>query len=121
MKFIVDECVGNSVAQWLQESNYDTLSICPEFQGLHDEEILQKAYQENRILVTSDKDFGDMIFRSQRPHCGILLLRLINEHPINKIRVLEQILKHHAHELENNFVVATEATVRITKLPIFIN
>ena len=115
MKFLVDECVGPTAAKWLKQHNYDALSIYDDIPGIDDEAVLHKAVTENRILITSDKDFGEMIFKNKRPHCGVLLLRLIDEKPTNKIRILESILENYHQDLSGNFVVATEKTIRIIK------
>ena len=115
MKFLVDECVGTSVADWLKNNNIDAVSIYDELQGTDDYTVLRKALLENRILITSDKDFGEMIFKNKEQHCGVLLLRLSDERPSNKIYVIRQVLQHHSHDLFGNFVVATEKTIRIIK------
>lgn len=116
MKFLVDECVGHSVAQWLNQNNFDAISIYDATPGINDNLVLKQAFSENRILITSDKDFGEMIFKNNQEHCGILLLRLIDERPANKIQILSIVLQNHAQDLMGNFVVATEKTIRITKL-----
>ena len=118
MKFIVDECVGLSVVRWIREENLDVISVFEEFPGARDKEVLKKAVLDERILITSDKDFGEMIFRNQECHCGVILLRLINERPEFKIKVLQHVLIHYAEKLEGNFVVATEATVKVVELKI---
>lgn len=120
MKFLVDECVGTTVAQWLKQNNYDAVSIYDNMQGAPDDAVLVKAVSEGRILITSDKDFGEMIFKSKKHHCGVLLLRLADEKPANKIYVLTIVLQNYMQELMGNFVVATEKAVRITK-PSFLN
>lgn len=115
MKFLVDECVGPVVAIWLSQRNYDTISIYDDLPGIDDNSVLKKALLESRILITCDKDFGEMIFKNKMQHCGIILLRLIDERSSRKISVLDTILKNYSEELFGNFVVATETAVRITK------
>jgi predicted nuclease of predicted toxin-antitoxin system len=115
MKFLVDECVGPAVAQWLKENNYDAISIYDDLPGIDDDSILKKALFEDRILITSDKDFGEMVFKNKQQHCGILLLRLIDERPLNKIYILKNVLQHYEHELFGNFIAVTEKTVRIIR------
>jgi predicted nuclease of predicted toxin-antitoxin system len=112
MRFIVDECTGPVVSRWLQEQ-HDVVSVYEEARGLDDDGVLHKAVASNRILITSDKDFGEMIFHEKKVHKGIILLRLDDERAGNKIKVLKQLLEHYADQLENNFVVVTESTVRI--------
>ena|SRR3990167_469553 len=115
MKFLVDECVGPSVARWLAQNGYDAISIYDGLVGIDDNSVLEKALLENRILITSDKDFGDMVFKGKKPHCGITLLRLVDEKPANKIFVLKTILDKYSQDLFGNFVVATEKSIRIIK------
>ena len=113
MKFIVDECVGPAVARWLRQQNYDVISVFDDMRGATDDVVLQKAFQENRILITADKDFGDMVFKQKDQHQGIVLLRLSDQTTSNKIKVLEWLLEHHLQDLLYNFVVVNEKAVRI--------
>ena len=115
MKFLVDECVGPTVAKWLKQNDHDVISIYDDFPGIDDDSVLKKALLEDRILITSDKDFGEMIFKNKKQHCGIVLLRLLDEKPANKINVLKRTLQHYSLDLFGNFVVVSETTVRITK------
>ena len=74
------------------------------------------AFDTDRVLITADKDFGELIFREGRPHKGIILLRLGDERPSNKIDVLRRLLQQYSSQLPGNFVVATDSTVRIIEL-----
>ncbi len=116
MKFLVDECVGLGIAEWLNDQGHDAIAILAVSPGISDDAVLAKALLENRVLITMDKDFGDLIFRNDNEHCGIVLLRLENWQQKYKIAVLQNILKHHLHELENNFIVLTEQSVRIVRM-----
>ncbi|HFC97288.1 MAG TPA: hypothetical protein ENJ40_02355 [Thermosulfurimonas dismutans] len=114
MKFMVDECVGPRVARWLKKKGYEVFSVYDEARGASDDEILEKAYAEKWILITSDKDFGEKIYRENYPHEGVILLRLEDERPYHKIEILEKVLKDFADKLKGNFVVVTERGVRIS-------
>ncbi len=116
MKFLVDECVGHGVAAWLKDQGYDVTSILEFSPGVPDVIVLQKALLENRVLITMDKDFGDIVFRNNSNHCGIILLRLFNWQPKHKINILEKILTHYADQIQNNFIVVTEQSVRIVRM-----
>ncbi|MCD4795505.1 MAG: DUF5615 family PIN-like protein [Bacteroidales bacterium] len=113
MKFIVDECTGPNVAHWLQTKSYQVFSVYDESPGISDRQILNKAYKEDYIIITNDKDFGELVFRKNLLHKGIILLRMKKETSENKIYLLSQILEYYAHLLENKFVVATEQNIRI--------
>lgn len=116
MKFLIDECAGRSVAQWLQDQGHDVVLIVDVAPSISDDQVLHKALVENRILVTMDKDFGDLIFRSKQNHCGVILLRLVDYQASRKITVLRNVLAHHEHEIDYNFIVATEQSIRIVRM-----
>lgn len=115
MKFIVDECTGPGVARWLVAEGHTVFSVYEQAQGLPDEDILQKAFTENWILITNDKDFGEKVYREKRPHHGIIFLRLADERSPNKITVLQKLLNNHVGNLTDNFVVVTEKNVRFAQ------
>jgi predicted nuclease of predicted toxin-antitoxin system len=58
MRFLVDECAGPAVADWLRSRGYDVFSIYDSARGLDDEAVIEKAMIENWILVTNDKDLA---------------------------------------------------------------
>ncbi|MDD5472520.1 MAG: DUF5615 family PIN-like protein [Candidatus Methanoperedens sp.] len=113
MRFLVDECTGPAVAQWLRRQNHDVISVFDELRGADDRDVIQKAFEQNRILITNDKDFGELVFREKKPHKGVILLRLEDERAANKIAVIERLLEKHGKSLSGNFIVVTETTVRI--------
>jgi predicted nuclease of predicted toxin-antitoxin system len=114
MRFLVDECTGPAVAGWLRLNGHEVFSIFDEAQGLADDLVLAKSLAENWILVTNDKDFGEMIFRERRSHHGVVFLRLGDERAANKIEVLRKLIESHGHRLANKFVTVTESRVRVT-------
>jgi predicted nuclease of predicted toxin-antitoxin system len=115
VRFLVDESTGPAVAHWLRDQNHEVFSVYEQQRGMDDDKILAKALAEGRILVTNDKDFGEKIFREQRPHKGIVLLRLGDERASNKIAVLSRLLENHGHRLGGHFVVVTETAVRFAR------
>ena len=112
MRFLVDECTGSKVAEWLRDENHEVFSVFDEARGMTDDEVLVKALSENWILITNDKDFGEMVFRERRKHHGVIFLRLDDERATNKIEVLRQLLENYSEKLPEVFVVATETKVR---------
>ncbi len=116
MKFLVDECTGPAVAEWLATKQFEVYSVYDQSPGLPDDGILEKAFHENWILITNDKDFGEMIYRQQRPHKGVIFLRLADERNTNKIHILDNLLQNYMTDIENNFVVVTETRVRFAKV-----
>ena len=115
MKFLVDECTGPSVTAWLRDDGHEVFSVYEDARGVEDDIILQKAFEENWVLITNDKDFGDKVYRNGRLHKGVILLRLEDERALSKIKVLSHLLEKYIDRLPNAFVVVTEKQVRFAK------
>lgn len=62
MRFLVDECTGPAVADWLRQHEHEIFSVYDQARGMDDDAALQKAVAENWILITNDKDFGEKIY-----------------------------------------------------------
>ena len=105
MKFIVDGSAGRAVSEYLREIGYDVIA--------DDQIILNRAARERRVLITNDKDFGELIFRNGHAHHGVLLLRLQDESPANRVRIVKAVLEQYVEPLKKYFIVATERRVRI--------
>ena len=59
LKFLVDESVEYSVTEFLREKNFNVVSIAESFKSIEDYKIIRMAFQDDRILLTNDKDFGN--------------------------------------------------------------
>jgi predicted nuclease of predicted toxin-antitoxin system len=112
MRFLVDECTGPAVAVWLRTEGHNVFSVYEEQRGIDDETVIQKAFAEERILVTNDKDFGEKVYREKYPHHGVIFMRLDDERASVKIETLRQLLTAYADQLADQFVVVTETRVR---------
>lgn len=115
MKFLVDENVGLSVVKYLRSQGYNVSFGGEDSAGIQDKEVLEKANREKRIIITNDKDFGDLIFYRSFPHKGVILLRLQDESAKNKIQVIDRLFRHYKDQLRENFIVVTEEKVRIRR------
>ena len=115
MRFLVDECMGPKVAAWLRTQGHEVFSVFDEARGAEDDEVIQKAYDEGWVLITNDKDFGEKVYREQRPHRGVIFMRLEDERATNKINVLRRLLEGYADRLADSFVVVTDTRVRFAR------
>ena len=115
MRFLVDECTGPVVARWLRERQHEVFSVYEEARGMDDDDIIQKAFAENRILITNDKGFGEKVYRDRWLHKGVILLRLDDERAEKKIEAVRRLLAGYADGLAGKFVVVTETTVRFAR------
>ncbi len=112
MRFLVDECTGPAVAQWLREQSFEVYSVYEESRGVDDDSILAKAHDEDWVLITNDKDFGEMVYREKRPHRGVVFLRLQDERAGSKIDALQKLLTTYADRLPGAFVVVMDTQIR---------
>lgn len=112
MRFLVDECTGPTVATWLRSEQYEVFSVYDEARGLSDLAIIEKAYSENWILITNDKDFGEKVYRDRYPHHGVIFLRLSDDRSAKKIETLRHLLATYAERLPDHFTVVSERQVR---------
>jgi hypothetical protein len=80
-----------------------------------DDQIIQKVFDENWILITNDKEFGEKVYRERYPHRGMVLLRLDDERTGYKIDALQSLLRNYAERIPESFVVVTETRVRFAR------
>jgi predicted nuclease of predicted toxin-antitoxin system len=115
VRFLVDENGGLVVPNWLRSLGHEVFSVYESARGIDDDEVIKKAFDENWILISSDKDFGNKVFREHRPHRGVILLRLENEVSANKIALLQKLPAEYPEQLADNFIVVTEKLIRFAK------
>jgi len=115
LKFLVDVGVGKKVEDWLLENGYDIKAVRDMDPRMGDERILHIAVSEKRMVVTMDKDFGELVFNSGLPHSGVLLLRLEDANSERKVQIVERILTKYSDKLLNHFCVFQHGTLRIKK------
>jgi predicted nuclease of predicted toxin-antitoxin system len=72
MRFLVDESTGPAVAEWLAAEGHKVFSVYDSARGMHDDAIMEKAFNEKWILITNDKDFGEQVYRDRKPQHGII-------------------------------------------------
>jgi len=115
VKFLLDESADFGLAGFLRELGHDVTTIIEDHpRALADSEVLALASQEQRILITNDRDFGELVFRRRLPHTGVILLRLQNEALSVKQEKLSLTLERYADQL-THFVVITDRAVRIRR------
>ena len=109
-RILVDESTGRRLCDLLgtfHDVQYagDIMSAAP------DEEILEYADRSGRILITDDKDFGELVFRLEKPTKGVILLRMPYD-PKKRLEAINNLIRK-ASPLKDKFVVLEEKTARI--------
>lgn len=113
LKFLADESLESRIVLFLRDKGYDILAISEVTPSIKDTEVLKIARNENRVIITNDKDFGDLVFFNHLKHTGIILCRFKTERIQYKIDAITKLLKYHKNKLVGNFVVVDETEVRI--------
>lgn len=115
LKILADENVAPSVVEALRKEGFSVFTIYEEeLSGSSDKEILKLAKKERRIVLTHDKDFGNLIHQPSLFHGGVILLRLRNQSPQNVISSLIPFLKKiKTDKIKNRLVVFQEGKIRI--------
>ncbi len=76
LKVLVDVSAGDAIVEWLRESGHDVAAVRYRDPRMDDSDILAWAVQEGRLVITMDKDFGELVYHSGQEHSGVLLFRL---------------------------------------------
>ncbi|EMS78165.1 MULTISPECIES: DUF5615 family PIN-like protein [Desulfotignum] len=116
LKFLVDVGVGKAIEDYLQSEGYDIKAVRNIDPCMKDEDIIRTAFWESRMVITMDKDFGELVYHSSMDHCGILLLRLENAVSYKKLKVVQFIMENYSDRLKNCFCVFQNDKFRIRKI-----
>ena len=106
MKLLLDTCVWGGAKKTLASSGHDVVWTGDWAEDPGDEEILAIANNEDRILVTLDKDFGEIAIVKRKPHSGIL--RLVNLSAINQGIVCLRVIEEYGKVLQSGAIITVE-------------
>jgi predicted nuclease of predicted toxin-antitoxin system len=116
-KFLANENVPAEAARAVRQAGHDLASIRERIAGADDEAVLALSLSEGRVLITFDKDFGELAFRlGKKATPGVLLLRPRLRSPDYVSRFMVAVLGQ-AINWEGHFAVAQEGKVRVVPLP----
>jgi predicted nuclease of predicted toxin-antitoxin system len=114
MRFLLDQSTDARLIPYLRSLGHDATRIGKDHpSGLPDTQVLAIATAEGRILITDDRDFGDLVFQHRQPHAGVIYLRLGDDAglPI-KLAPVGHVLTNYADRLER-FLTVSRYRVRV--------
>ena len=116
MRFLLDQSADARLIPHLSQRGHDATRIGRDHPGgLPDPQVLAIAVAERRILLTDDRDFGELVFRQGQPHAGVIYFRLGDFAELStKIDRLDHVLTHYADQLDQ-FLVVTGQRVRVRR------
>ncbi len=117
MKLLIDVGVGLAVERWCKQAGLDVLAVRDVDPAMPDSEIITLADEQQRFLITMDKDFGEWVVRHGRGRHGVLLLRMEGATGKDKEDVVSQILSHWGTELVGRLAVYQRGRLRVRAVP----
>lgn len=120
MKFLADVGISTGAVAFLCEWGHDAIHLFEQdLHRLSDTDIIAKAHQEKRIILTHDLDFGDLMAASGNRLPSIIIFRLPDMRPPNVILHLQMILNPHQAILESRALLSvTQNRIRVRVLPL---
>jgi len=116
LKFLADECCDTGLVASLRKDGHDVLYVLERKPGATDDEVLFEAYEQGRILLTEDKDFGELVYRLKKPCRGIVLIRIdVIERHLKWPR-FKKLVDNHEDRLPEHFVVIDTKKFRFRAL-----
>jgi predicted nuclease of predicted toxin-antitoxin system len=116
MRLLADECLNGRLVEGLRRAGHDVVTVRDESQGAGDRTILDRATDERRILVTEDKDFGDLVVHHGERVPGVVLVRYSQRDIGAVLQRLVAAVNQHGERLRRLYVVITPERTRLRRL-----
>jgi len=118
MQFLADESCDFGVVKALRKAGYEIKAIAEMAPGISDDEVAELSVCERRILITEDKDFGQLVYTKSQASCGIIFIRFPANDRLLLPDMIVKLVKEQNHKLYNRFVIVQPRRIRITGIPI---
>lgn len=112
MRWLADECVHATVVAELRKAGHDVIFAIEDAQQSRDIDLADWALRDERLLLTEDKDFGDIVFQQQRPSPGTILLRISPALRSLKWPQLKEAIERFGDTLHQRYLVVEETRIR---------
>lgn len=117
MRLVADEGCDFRVVRALRAANHDVLSILESFRGAEDPAVIEIAVREERVLLTEDKDFGQLVYANGAPSSGVILIRFPNQARSALPQAVVDLVNQEGERLFGAFVVLQPGRMRISRGP----
>jgi len=116
MRFLADECCDALVTRTLRNAGYDVLSVLETMPGTSDDVVLNRAFEEVRVVLTEDRDFCELVFRDRKRTRGIVLIRISDSQRQEKAVRILALIADHPDMLQDAMTTLTVNSIRIRSL-----
>jgi predicted nuclease of predicted toxin-antitoxin system len=117
VNLLADESVDAPIVERLRLDGHDVAYVAEMRPGITDDEVLDGANRSESLLLTGDKDFGELVFRLHRVNSGVVLIRLSGLSPLLKAGIVSDATRKHGREMAGAFTVISSGMVRIRHQP----
>ena len=115
MRFLADESCDFAIVRALRAAGHDVAAVAENAPSLSDDAVAAVAHRENRILLTEDKDFGQLVFAGGSATCGVVLVRFPASVRRDAPRAVTELAAREGDKLLHAFAVATPGRLRILR------
>ena len=115
MKLVADESVDQQIVAALRAAGHEVTYIAEVSAGITDESVLKCSNEARSVLITADKDFGELVYRLQLQHSGVVLIRLPGMSADDKAGTVISAVDAHRDELSGAFTVISKRLVRLRR------
>lgn len=113
MKLLADESVDRQIVERLRQDGHDVTYVVEMEPSITDEAVLRRANAQEALLLTVDKDFGELTYRQKLIHNGVVLIRLAGISNQTKAEMVAQAMRERGAELVNAFSVISPGMIRV--------
>jgi predicted nuclease of predicted toxin-antitoxin system len=113
MNLLADESIESEVVTRLRNDGHDVDFIAELSPRVDDETVLRYANERTAVLLTADKDFGEMVYRLEKLHSGVVLIRLAGLSPFAKAEIVSAAFRNQANEMLRAFTVISPGIIRV--------
>ncbi len=117
MRFLADESCDHAVVLALRGAGHDVTAIGESQRGATDETVIELASRERRVVLTEDKDFGQLVFAAAKSTAGVIFVRFPAQARANLSAEIIDLAAARGNELLGCFVTIQPGRVRVARLP----
>ena len=115
LRFLADESCDFGVVKALRIEGYEVVALTEFTSRTVDSEVVAQAHREKRILLTEDKDFGQLVFASQVDSAGVILIRYPGNARKSLQKAIVKLVREKGNEIRNAFVVMQPGHIRVSR------
>jgi predicted nuclease of predicted toxin-antitoxin system len=116
VRWLADECIAAPLVARLRAAAHDVVYVAETASGLSDADVIALALRDTRLLLTEDKDFGDLVFRRKQPVAGVVLMRIDVEDAQLKMARLSAAIERYGDRLFGRYTVVENGRLRSRQL-----